>query len=334
MTNQKSGNNDRRITLEEAYAESSGYVSMLLKKEHGILGQAVNHLAQAQGKGVRAALLLQSAVGVDGLVPEEACKAAAAVELFHLATLVHDDVIDDAETRRGISSVQSKFGKKQAVIVGDYLLCLSFSTLTEINRANLDEEHVNVLSGFVAMASRICTGEYNQLVHNYNTGISFKDYYKTICGKTAALFWISTYMGAALGKETESQARKIARFGQTIGLIFQIMDDCKDYQMTEAEALKPVKSDLKEGVITLPLIIAMARDKNLRSEVTKVFEGSLPATEIVERVRQTGGVDEAILLSKKYLAKARRLLNDLDNEKKKSVLLDSLNQMFPVLGVE
>lgn len=318
--------------MERAYKYSNEIVNDLLKREHVILGQAVNHLAGAQGKGVRAALLLQSALGRDRMVPIQACQASAAVELFHLASLVHDDVIDDAKTRRGILSVQEKFGKKQAVIVGDYLLCLSFSTLAAIDKSCYSEEHVDILARFVSMAGRICTGEYNQLMHNYNTEIGFKDYYKTISGKTAALFWISSYMGAALGGETEQQAKKIARFGQLVGLIFQIIDDCKDYEMSESEALKPVQSDLKEGVITLPLILAMGKDKTLREDIRKVFDGDLEAVEIINKVRVSHGIEDAYDLSKRFFLKALHLLNHLENEVKKSVLRESLDQIFPTLA--
>jgi len=169
-------------------------------------------------------------------------------------------------------------------------------------------------------------------VHNYNTNIEFKDYYKTISGKTAALFWISAYMGAALGGESEAQAKKIARVGQLVGLIFQILDDCKDYEMTEDEALKPVKSDLKEGVITLPLILAMAKDRYLRDDVKRVFDGSFSASEIVEKVRKSDGIKEARDLSKRYFGKATALLNGLENDVKKSILKESLEKIFPALA--
>jgi geranylgeranyl pyrophosphate synthase len=332
MTDSNTNQTDKRITLEQAYKKSSLHVSNLLKQKHGILGQAVNHLAQAPGKEVRARLLLQSAVGRDNLVPEAACNAAAAVELFHLATLVHDDVIDDAKTRRGISSVQSIFGKKQAVIVGDYLLCLSFTALAELERDQMSTASVDIISSFIAVASRICTGEYNQLIHNYNLEISFKDYYKTISGKTGALFWIAAYMGAVLGGEPEQQSKKVARFGQMVGLIFQILDDCKDYEMTENEALKPVKSDLKEGVITLPLIIAMTKDKSLKKDVKRVFQGSLDPVEMIDKVKQNDGIEASLNLSKRYFSKASKLLNGLENESKKVVLQQSLEQIFPVLS--
>lgn len=332
MTSQQTKNTEQRITFAEAYEYTNEYISDLLIKNHGILGPAVSYLAGAQGKGVRAMLLLQSAVGADQLVPIEACKAAAAVELLHLATLVHDDVIDDAETRRGIPSVQSKYGKKKAVIVGDYLLCLSFSTLASIDKNSFSADHMDVLSGFMSMAGRICTGEYNQLVHNYNVDIEYKDYYKTISGKTGALFWISGYMGATLGGESERQAKQVGKFGQVVGLIFQILDDCKDYEMTEEEALKPVKSDLKEGVITLPLIFAMARDKSLREDVKHIFDGQLDAMCIINKVKHSGGLDETWALSRKYFKKAVKLLNGLENETKKSVLQESLNQIFPALA--
>lgn len=322
-----------KISLEQAYVYSSRYVTEILRKNHGILGQAVNYLADASGKGVRAKLLLECAVDKHKQVPLDACKAAAAIEIFHMATLVHDDVIDDADTRRGIPSVQSKFGRKQAVIIGDYLLALSFSLLSEIERERLTEDYVDVLTGFVSMTKRICIGEYHQLVHSYDTNIEYKDYYRTISGKTAALFWIAAYMGAALGGDGEQEARKTARFGQVVGFVFQILDDCKDYELTETQALKPVRRDLKDGVITLPLIIAMAKEKTLREDVSRVFDGTLPAAAIIEQVKQSGGLAESRALSRTYFIKATKLLDKLDNEVKRSVLQESLRQIFPALAV-
>jgi heptaprenyl diphosphate synthase len=185
---------------------------------------------------------------------------------------------------------------------------------------------------FISIAEKICTGEYNQLANSFNVDIRFKDYYKTISGKTAALFWLSAYLGAVLGGEKEKQIQQIARFGQMVGLIFQIMDDCKDYEMTEEEALKPVKSDLKEGVITLPLIFAMAKDKSLREDVKKVFAGGLNVVELVDKVHQNDGVAQARGLSKRYFAKASKVLRELDNEVKKAILLDTLHKIYPSLA--
>lgn len=326
-------NENTKISLEQAYVYSSRYVTEILRKNHGILGPAVNYLADASGKGVRAKLLLECAVDEHKQVPLDACKAAAAIEVFHLATLVHDDVIDDADTRRGIPSVQSKFGKKQAVIIGDYLLALSFSLLSEIERERLTEDYVDILTGFVSMTKRICIGEYHQLVHSYDTNIEYKDYYRAISGKTAALFWIAAYMGAALGGDSEQEARKTARFGQVVGVVFQILDDCKDYELTETQALKPVQRDLKDGVITLPLILAMAKKKTLREDVKQVFDGTLPAAGIIEQVKQSGGLAESRALSRTYFVKATKLLDKLDNEVRRSVLQESLSQIFPALAV-
>lgn len=326
-------NQNTKISLDQAYTDSSRQVTEILRNNHGILGQAVNYLAGAAGKGIRARLLLECAVNEQKQVPLDACKAAAAVEIFHLATLVHDDVIDDADTRRGMPSVQSEFGKKQAVITGDYLLALSFSLLSEIERERLTEDYVDVLAGFVSMTKRICTGEYHQLVHSYDINTGYKDYYRTISGKTAALFWIAAYMGAALGGDDEQEARKTARFGQTVGLVFQILDDCKDYEMTEKQALKPVRRDLQDGVITLPLILAMAKKKTLREDVKRVFDGTLPAAAIIEQVKQSGGLAASRALSRTYFIKATKLLEKLDSEVKRSVLLESLHQLFPALAV-
>lgn len=334
MINQKTNNEKTQISLEQAYACSSRYVIDVLRKNHGILGTAVNYLADSSGKGIRAKLLLNCAVDRNRQVPLDACKAAAAIEIFHLATLVHDDVIDDADTRRGIPSVQNKFGKKQAVIIGDYLLTLSFSLLSEIKRESLTEDHEDVLTSFVSMAKRICIGEYHQLLHSYDTNIQYKDYYRTISGKTAALFWIAAYMGAALGGDGEQEARKTARFGQVIGVIFQILDDCKDYELTETQALKPVQRDLRDGVITLPLILAMAKEKTLREDVRRVFDGTLSAAEIIEQVKRSGGLTESRALSRNYFIKAVKLLDKLDNEVKRSILQESLHQLFPALAVQ
>ena len=212
-------------------------------------------LAGARGKMIRAAALLACAQGEDGGIPADAAELAAAVEMLHLATLVHDDVIDDADLRRGIPTLQRMYGRRTAVICGDYLLAASLRLAAQVGDR---ERYLDLrLPDYVG---RICLGELGQHLNNGNLELTAYRYLKIIGGKTAALFEAAFYAGALFFTEEERLIRRYARLGRQIGMIFQLTDDCIDFESDEATAKKPVRSDYEQGVVTLPLIRAFEQD--------------------------------------------------------------------------
>lgn len=226
---------------------------------------------------IRAAALLACAQGEDGGIPADAAELAAAVEMLHLATLVHDDVIDDADLRRGIPTLQRMYGRRTAVICGDYLLAASLRLAAQVGDR---ERYLDLrLPDYVG---RICLGELGQHLNNGNLELTAYRYLKIIGGKTAALFEAAFYAGALFFTEEERLIRRYARLGRQIGMIFQLTDDCIDFESDEATAKKPVRSDYEQGVVTLPLIRAFEQDPAF---LERARRGKLARAEVDERVR-------------------------------------------------
>lgn len=303
----------QRITVEDAQAQTGKRLAQVLTQAPAPVLEMTTHLAAAGGKGVRTRLLMYAAMGEDGLVPQAAVEAAAAIELLHLASLVHDDVIDDAALRRGIPTVQNKFGKKQAVICGDFLLCLAASLVVPLRPQQ--EQPANLLEEFVTALTQICLGELVQFRNNRNLKLEVPGYLRIVAGKTAALFYVSALAGALLAGYPKQEALALGRFGRYLGIVFQIIDDCKDYDCSEDQTLKTVGKDIAEGVITLPLIYALQKSPDLHTLATQAFDDAHSAQKLVQSVRHAKGTDQARALAARYAQKASRLLTPLAAEK-------------------
>ncbi|MCL1844830.1 MAG: polyprenyl synthetase family protein [Defluviitaleaceae bacterium] len=314
------------ITFDEGVALTDKVVNEKLTGLANSLKAVTAYIAKAKGKGVRTSLLLLSAMQKNGLISPNAPVAAASVEILHMATLIHDDVIDNSPIRRGVQTVHEKFGTKEAVISGDYLLCMSMNLVFDLLENN-NERYANLTRVLTKAISRICIGEYEQMLQNGNLDIDVPKYLKIIHGKTAALFYAAAHFGAIFSDCCDEDIKRVSAFGRYLGVIFQIMDDCKDYQLTQDEAKKPVKSDASAGVITLPLIFAMQKNielKNLANEVMlNKVDGLLLAREVIE----IGGVRDAKSLALRYKRKAAKTISAIKNETKKDALLRVLNDI-------
>lgn len=310
------------IPFDEALPAVQELMVRTLRRSDPVLQDVMTLLTLNGGKNVRARLLLAAAADASGQVPEEAVIAAAALELLHLATLVHDDIIDEAPTRRGQPSVQSRFGRKTAVLSGDYLFCVCFTMIAAISARYPDK-----FRDFADAMTRICVGELRQNRHNGDTELSFFAYLRTIGGKTAALFSLAMYAGGILGGSPEPEARQLGHIGLEIGLLFQLADDCLDYEAAAETIRKSVKHDLREGVITLPLILAFAADPALKDRV----RGQTLAPEDIEAIAaavvRLGGVAGTWRLAERCAVKAQRRIDRLADPVKRERLTDILVQM-------
>lgn len=275
------------------------------------------HLAASQGKGIRTAVLISCASDETGSAPYSSAKAAAAVELLHMASLVHDDIIDDAPTRRGLPSVQSRFGKKQAVITGDWLLCAAMKMAVSIDE--LSRADKKLLPEFAAALEQLCLGELTQGAENGNADLSVSRYLRIIAQKTSSLFGLSAIAGAVLADCREDERRLLARYARILGVIFQIVDDVKDYMMDESDTLKSVRTDLSSGVVTLPLILSLAREPSLKRAALEVMRGESDGGQVMELVREAG-IPEACGRAYRYADKAAALLERLENGEKREFL--------------
>lgn len=298
-----------------------------------IIRKYTEHLTASTGKYIRAVSVLICAQNREGMIHINAVSLAAAIELLHLATLVHDDVIDNAPIRRGNITLQKKYGRKTAVICGDYLFSLALRMGSSVqNKENYIKLNVPDYIG------RVCLGELNQHINNGFLDLSELQYFKIIAGKTAALFEACFLAGAVLSGHTSEDKpdeksipdqrtlNMYKRLGRYIGMIFQIQDDCMDFEKTEDVAKKPVKSDYQQGVITLPIIYTF---KKLLGIKEKARNSNLTIEELNDAVFKAGGLDYTHMISEKYYNKAMKIIDNLDiSLEKRSKLIYVLNKAY------
>lgn len=317
MDNKNTGTEPLR--LSEAFAAVQDEIQQRLVSSPPLIRAYTKHLAKTRGKYIRAYSLLTCAEGSDGSVHPDAVKLSAALETLHLATLVHDDVIDDAKTRRGAETIQIKFGKRPAVICGDYLFCLALQIASEVS---VREDEGDLRALLPDYMTRICLGELKQNMNNRNLNLKPAQYYQIISGKTAALFEASFFGGFILSGEDRERGELYKQLGHHIGMIFQLTDDCADYELNFEQTKKPVKSDYEQGVITLPLIYALSVNENLREKA----QGGMSPADIVEAVREAGGLIYTHRVVKKHYKKALQIIESLDVSEEKRNRLTGILQ--------
>ena len=214
------------------------------------LDEVTTHLLAAGGKRLRPVLALATATSGSGTAKREDLLGAVAVELVHLASLYHDDVMDEATMRRNVESVNSRFGNLVAIVAGDFLLARS----AEI-AAGLGTEIAQLLA---ATLGELCQGQVAEVRAAFQVNRTRDDYWNAISGKTASLMATSCRIGALTGGLPRGQVDAFTTFGRSFGMIFQVRDDILDVIGTEAELGKPAGQDLAEGIYTLPVILALA----------------------------------------------------------------------------
>lgn len=260
-----------------------------LSHTDGMLSQVLDHIRQRAGKRMRPMLILLMAKNF-GQITSATQHAAVGLELLHTASLVHDDVVDESAERRGQASVNKVFDNKVAVLVGDYILS---TALLQVSFTHSEE----IVRYLAELGRTLSNGEILQLSNIQNQEISENVYYQVIKQKTAALFEACAALGALSAGADEANIESARRFGQNLGIIFQIRDDIFDYYDL-GEIGKPTGNDMAEGKLTLPVIYALksTQDEDMMTLARKVKNGSVTAEEIVRLVAFTkahGGIEYA-----------------------------------------
>jgi octaprenyl-diphosphate synthase len=288
-----------------------------LSHTDGLLSQVLDHIRQRPGKRMRSMLILLMAKNFGAVTPTT-LHAAVGLELLHTASLMHDDVVDESEERRGQASVNARYNNKVAILAGDYILS---TALLHVNLTHNDA----IIETLAELGRTLSNGEILQLSNIQNQAISETIYYDVIKQKTAALFEACAEMGA-LSAGADAAATEMARkFGQNIGIIFQIRDDIFDYYDTD-DIGKPTGNDMAEGKLTLPVIYALKStgDKSMMKLAQKVKQGSVSHDEIVELVRFTkvhGGIEYADKRMWEFHAEAMNYLeSEVENEEVRTSL--------------
>jgi octaprenyl-diphosphate synthase len=249
-----------------------------------IISELSSHLIKAGGKRLRPLLTIASAKMCD-YSGDAHIKLAAAIEFIHSATLLHDDVVDESEKRRGKPTANFLWNNQSSVLVGDYLFSKSFQLMVEV-------ESLNVLSILADASATISEGEILQLSAVRNLNTSQEVYYKIIEGKTAALFSAATKVGAVIANTEKDFVTALMNYGQFLGLCFQLTDDLLDYIGDEESLGKKIGDDFKEGKLTLPLIKAIEKSTSKEQEFwKKAIQKNSPRDDKLE---------QALFIMKKY----------------------------------
>lgn len=312
------------MALYEFYNQISNEMASLeekllasVKTKEPFLWDALKNTIKAGGKRIRPALVYLSArfgnYDFNKITP-----LAVAVELVHTATLIHDDIVDDSPLRRGIPTVQAAIGKDAAVYAGDFVLAKALKIL-------VDHGDIEILKSISGMLYKICEGEARQKKEAFNIYISFIDYIRRIRKKTALLFAISCELGARGADAPPSTISALKKYGMMLGMAFQVTDDILDLTVDEKKSGKPLGNDIKEGVITLPLLYALnysSRALELRELFSDPARWDLNTIQhIIEIVRESGGIEYARRVAERYISKSKQYLSVLSDIPAKSSLL-------------
>jgi octaprenyl-diphosphate synthase len=302
--------------VETEMAEFEAYFSRTMRSDIPLLNIILNYILRRKGKQMRPLLVFLTAK-LNGVIVESTYIAATCIELLHTASLVHDDVVDDAHERRGSLSINALWNSKIAVLLGDYLLSTGMHICVEKSRYDMLE----IISEAVKSMSE---GELLQLQKARKLNIKEEDYYKIIISKTAALLAACTACGAKSVSEETETIQLMKDFGENIGIAFQIRDDILDYEGTGLTG-KTVGNDIKEKKITLPLIHALEQSANSKKRhilniVKTKKKTRAEIGEVISFVMDYGGLNYAELKMNQYRDKALAILDSYpDSEVKESL---------------
>jgi octaprenyl-diphosphate synthase len=288
-----------------------------------LIGQVSRYIVAAGGKRLRPALLLLLS-GALGFKGAQRFNLAAVVEFIHTATLLHDDVVDESTLRRGRATANEAFGNPASVLVGDFLYSRAFQMMVEAG-------DMRIMSTLAEATNVIAEGEVQQLMNMHDAGLSEEDYLRVIRSKTAKLFEASARIAALLAGSSPAVEAACADYGQALGTAFQVIDDVLDYDGDVAEMGKNLGDDLREGKVTLPLIIAMQRGTQIeRSVLRQAIEsgGAETMAEIVQIVQSTGALDATRASAAAEAQRAVDALTLLPDNEYRAVLLKLASQLL------
>nr|WP_238393534.1 polyprenyl synthetase family protein [Staphylococcus saccharolyticus] len=294
-----------------------------IKSTDQTLEDASFHLLSSGGKRVRPAfVILSSQFGTNKNTSENTYRVAVALELIHMATLVHDDVIDKSDKRRGRLTISKKWNQNTAILTGNFLLALGLEHLSEINDHRI---HTTISKSIVD----VCRGELFQFQDQYNSKQNIINYLRRINRKTALLIQLSTQVGAITSNASNEVIRKLKMIGHYIGMSFQIIDDVLDFTSSEKKLGKPVGSDLMNGHITLPVLLEMRKDNNFKQKISQLSPNSSMQAfeECIQIIRNSQSIEQSKAISEKYLNKALTLINELEDSPNKELFRKLIKKM-------
>jgi len=305
--------------IQEDLIKVENELKSVSKVDFSWLAELLNYSLGSSGKGIRPALTLLSGkfyhYNLDTLLP-----MATAVEVLHIATLVHDDAIDKSSVRRGKPTLYKVWGEDKAVLLGDYLFAKAgeFTATTQNLRA---------IKLFAQTLRTISTGELAQSFSAFNLEQTYEQYIQRNSYKTASLFTLATEAGSVLSEAPEASIKILNEYGYNLGIAFQIVDDILDFVGTEEELGKPTGSDLVQGTLTLPAMLLLQRFPE-DNPVKKIFQDGDKQKNVklaIELVRDSSIIEECYRTASDYCAKACSNLNLLPDNTSRQALIDLAN---------
>jgi heptaprenyl diphosphate synthase len=263
------------------------------------LTEIASHLIVAGGKRLRPVLAAVAGQLDGGSASDDVIQGGVACELVHLGSLYHDDVMDEAETRRGVETVNARWGNLQAILAGDFLL----SRASEI-AASLGTEVAGLLARTIGW---LCEGQIEELRHTYDVARPEPSYLASIHGKTASLFGTAARIGGIVAGLERSKIDALTEYGNSYGMVFQIVDDVLDLTATAEQLGKPAGHDMEEGVYTLPVLRTLANGRSSADELRDLLGKPLDAAErdkALGIVRGEEGIESAIVTARQYVGSA------------------------------
>jgi octaprenyl-diphosphate synthase len=316
------GSIDELVALVSADMERvNGMILSRTGSEVTMIPEVANHLISSGGKRLRPMLTLATA-SLSGYEGEGHVKLAASVEFMHTATLLHDDVVDESDMRRGRIAARIKWGNEASVLVGDFLLGQAFKMMVEVSSLRA----LDILS---SAATVIAEGEVMQLAAAKNTETNEDEYLSVIRAKTAELFAAACEVGPVIAGRPKAEAAACRSYGMNLGIAFQLVDDALDYGGTSAALGKNVGDDFREGKITLPVVLSFRRGSDVEREFWKrtLEHGEIRDQDLDEAIgimRRHRALEDTVERARHYGAMARDALALFPKSRMKQALLDTV----------
>jgi all-trans-nonaprenyl-diphosphate synthase len=319
------------LVIEPLHAVKDSLIA-IIPPDSEVLAETIQYSLTGGGKYLRPVVTLLSGIATGPQTEigpqteaqrQHTVEVAAVAEMIHVATLLHDDVIDASELRRGKPTVRSKWGNKVSVLSGDYLLAQASLKLSQLG-------NVRLVSIFSHVLADLCDGEVEQMHTSYSLDPSWKSYHKKTIGKTASLFSAGCESAGVINGLPEAQIQALKTYGRNFGIAFQIVDDLLDYTATEEEMGKPVLDDLRNGLLTAPILLALESERlnegerlTLKTSVESLFTD--PSEETIATIQdllaRCQAVEETRQLAFRYMQEAKQALDFVSPSREKQALM-------------
>ena len=314
---------EQKASLEEIRSIVSKEWSLLdqeiekqLSSDIELINNISQYIVNSGGKRIRPLIVLLSARACGASDLDRIVKAAAMIEFIHTATLLHDDVVDNSDSRRGIKTAHQSFGNESTILVGDFLYSRAFQIMVQIN-------HMGIMEVMSDATNTIAEGEVLQLINSGNPKINKEQYLEVIYRKTGKLFEAAMVVGGLLSNQSQTVLNTLQVFGKELGMAYQIVDDVLDYSSSFEIMGKDVGDDLAEGKVTLPMIYTLERAMPDMQEMIGqaiLNKDSKNADKIIGSIQSTGSIASSVNDAKEKTEFALHSIQSLDNSKYKTAL--------------